>query len=280
MSDENDPAPSEGQDGTVATETKEANEAEEAKVTSPDDEQTEAADETDASDDQSDTDDEEEEEKKPKRKSSGYQRLKSRHQQVLAELEALKAEQANPKETLKEPTLDDFDGDWDRYNQARQEFQIRKILREERDAEREATQKSREAAVRQELVQDLFERTDEIRERVPDFDEAMEDLTMEVGSLNGNLQRFIAESDKGPLILYHLGKNPHIAARINGASAIEQAREIGRLEAKLTLPAPKRKTGAPDPIKTPAGGATQPRDIHALAKSENIDDYVKARKGA
>ncbi|MCH2458950.1 MAG: hypothetical protein MK186_12990 [Henriciella sp.] len=196
----------------------------------------------------------------------------------MAELEALKAERANPKEDLKEPKLDDFDGDWDSFNQARNEFQIRKILREEREADREASRASQEAAARKELVHDLFERTDEIRERVPDFEEAMEDLTMEVGSLNGNLQRFIAESDKGPLILYHLGKNLELAARINGASPIEQAREIGRLESKLTLPAPKRKTGAPDPVKTPAGGATQPRDLRTLAKAENITDYVKARQ--
>jgi len=57
----------------------------------------------------------------------------------------------------------------------------------------------------------------------------------------------------------------------------EATREIVRLEAKVSLPQPKRQTQAPTPLSALKGGASPSRDIHTLAKSDDVSDYIKMR---
>ena len=58
----------------------------------------------------------------------------------------------------------------------------------------------------------------------------------------------------------------------------DAAREIGRLEARVSLPNPKTKTSAPPPLKTPTGGASPPADLTSLAKSDDATAYWKMRE--
>jgi len=62
-------------------------------------------------------------------------------------------------------------------------------------------------------------------------------------------------SEQGPQILYHLGKNPEEAMRIARLPPAHAALEIGRLEAKLSLPQAKTVTQAPPPIRPLSGGS-------------------------
>jgi hypothetical protein len=60
----------------------------------------------------------------------------------------------------------------------------------------------------------------------------------------------VGESDIGPKIADHLGANPAELRRLEGMSPIQQARELTRLEHRLTPPAratPKTVTDAPEP---------------------------------
>ena len=58
-------------------------------------------------------------------------------------------------------------------------------------------------------------------------------------------------------VLYHLGKHPDIASKIASLSPIQQAKEIGRIEDRLSKPTPpKKKTGAPDPPTVISGGGS------------------------
>lgn len=93
----------------------------------------------------------------------------------------------------------------------------------------------------------------------------------------------IVESEIGPKILYHLGKNPDEAARIAKLSPVAQVREIGKLEAKLEAAAappansatsqPKTQTvsKAPAPHK-PVGGsavsANPAKGIESMTQAE------------
>lgn len=90
----------------------------------------------------------------------------------------------------------------------------------------------------------------------------------------------IQASEIGPDVLYWLGSNPKEAARISQLPPLQQAREIGKVEAKLVdNPPVKKTTAAPPPINpvTPAGkGAkvvdtTDPRSIDTLSTSEWIE---------
>ena len=56
-------------------------------------------------------------------------------------------------------------------------------------------------------------------------------------------------AEKGPEVLYYLGKNPEIAASLSAMSPLDAARELGRIEAtKLVKPVPSgKKPPAPVP---------------------------------
>lgn len=84
----------------------------------------------------------------------------------------------------------------------------------------------------------------------------------------------IQELEKGPEIVYHLGKNVDIAARISRLKPAQQAAAIGRLEAELSKPAPKpQPSNAPEP-PTSVDGSTPSVDISKLP----IKDWMKERK--
>lgn len=60
----------------------------------------------------------------------------------------------------------------------------------------------------------------------------------------------VGESEIGPKIADHLGANPAELRRLEGMSPIQQARELTRLEARLSAPpkpTPKTATDAPEP---------------------------------
>lgn len=85
-----------------------------------------------------------------------------------------------------------------------------------------------------------------------DFDEMMENLADVPNS--PALQSIIVSSDNGPALLYELAKNPEEAKRIAMLSPLAAAREMGRIEARLSAPAKTTKeaskiTKAPRPME-------------------------------
>jgi hypothetical protein len=90
----------------------------------------------------------------------------------------------------------------------------------------------------------------------------------------------IQASDVGPDIIYWLGTNPKESARIANLSPFMQAKEIGRIEAKLAADPPVKKTStAPAPIapvtarstSTPGYDTTDPRSVKNMSTSEWIE---------
>jgi hypothetical protein len=90
----------------------------------------------------------------------------------------------------------------------------------------------------------------------------------------------IQASDNGPDIAYYLGTNPKEADRISRLEPFLQAKEIGRLEAKVASePVTKRTSSAPAPISpvTARGGhangfdTTDPRSIKTMTTSQWIE---------
>jgi hypothetical protein len=90
----------------------------------------------------------------------------------------------------------------------------------------------------------------------------------------------IQSSDIGPELAYYLGSNPKDAERISRMTPLSQAKEIGKIEAKLAAEPPmKRTTSAPAPIKPVAarssGSATydttDPRSTKTMTDSQWIE---------
>jgi hypothetical protein len=90
----------------------------------------------------------------------------------------------------------------------------------------------------------------------------------------------VRASDIGPEIAYWLGSNVKEADRIARLDPVLQAKEIGRIEAKLASDPPvKRTSSAPAPIRpvtartsgNPSYDTTDPRSTKAMTTSEWIE---------
>lgn len=149
----------------------------------------------------------------------------------------------------------------------------RKTQAERQQSESQQRQKERH----QELVEDHQDREDEARERIPDYDKVLAASAVDVAQ---HVAMLILESEKSALVSYHLASHENELRAINRMSPLAAAKEIGRLEARLSLPQAKKTTQAPTPVAPPkGGGAAPPADIRKLAESDDITEYARARAG-
>jgi len=140
---------------------------------------------------------------------------------------------------------DDFDSDSE-YLRA-----VAKQVREEITASADSIAVGREI---EQTKADISKAYIDARNKYPDFDSVALNPTVQVTQNMFNASKGESMGD----ILYYFGKNPGEASRISSLSAIQQTKEIGKLEATITS---KRKetTKAPDPPLTVGGGSSSPR---------------------
>lgn len=114
-------------------------------------------------------------------------------------------------------------------------------------------------------------RETEARERFADYDAVTRNPNVPITE---SMAQVIRDSELGPDVAYHLGKNPAEAARIAGLSPIAQAKELGKLEVALSAPKPARKVPAApvQPVSAiAAGGSKDPAQM-------SIAEYAAWRK--
>jgi hypothetical protein len=136
----------------------------------------------------------------------------------------------------------------------------------------------REAAKAQaELLDAYHDREEEARSKYDDFEQVAYNPKLPVTDA---MAQTIQASETGPDVIYWLGSNPKEAARISALPGLLQAREIGKIEAKLaTNPPVKRTSTAPAPIApvaarasgSPAYDTTDPRSTKTMSTSEWIE---------
>ena len=176
--------------------------------------------------------------------------------------QALKA----PTERSASEALPDKEVDPDAYAEA---LAVRKA--EELLAKREAERQQHE------LLSAYHEREEAARDRYDDFEQVAYNQSLPITTV---MAQTIQASDVGPDVAYYLGSNPREADRISRLSPYLQAKEIGKIEAKLAdNPPVKKTTSAPPPLKpvTARGTAngsyetTDPRSVTAMSTSEWIE---------
>lgn len=122
------------------------------------------------------------------------------------------------------------------------------------------------------LAQEAFNyREAEARERYADYDAVTRNPSLPI---TDPMAEIIRESDLGPEIAYHLGKNPAEAARLAALPERLQAKELGKLEARISAPksAPKPPPAPISPVGGNAsGGVADPTKM-------SMAEYVAARK--
>jgi hypothetical protein len=137
----------------------------------------------------------------------------------------------------------------------------------------------REAARQQaEIIESYRDREEEVREKYEDFEQVAYNPNLPVTDV---MAQAIQASEIGPEVIYFLGSNPKEASRISRLSPVLQAKEIGKIEAKLVDNPPVKKTStAPAPLAPvtatrsnsgPRRDTTDPRSIKEMSTSEWIE---------
>lgn len=154
-----------------------------------------------------------------------------------------------------------------------QQETVRRALAEQR-AHDTVLDYQRSMEQRMESNRQMFmERLESMRDELPDFDQVFTPNT----PVSEHAVEFLAESEIGPKIAHHLGKNPSLAARIAALPPAKQGVELARIEAKLMTPPPKRTTQAPKPAKPIA--ATGPAGTFDPQRS-GVEDFKRMIYGS
>lgn len=143
----------------------------------------------------------------------------------------------------------------------------------------ELLQKREQERYQSEVLERFVTKEEEAIEKYGDYDQVVKNNpTLPITQVMADVIRM---SDIGPDIAYFLGTNPKEAARISQLPAGLQAKEIGKIEAKLESnpPAVKKTTNAPPPIApvngrgtgTPTYDTTDPRSVKTMSTSEWIE---------
>lgn len=195
---------------------------------------------------------------------------KTPEQKRLAELayEAREAKRQQKAETERreaiERELEEFkagkgkapdEGEFDSYSDY-----LRAVTRWEVQQEMRQREKSQQdEAKKAKALEETERKVARVQEVMGGGAESYQDFAVTVEALNASMpdpDRFrgaldtALESEKASDILYYLGKNPSVVARLAALSPLNQAREIGRLEEKFES---KKLTAAPAPV-TPLKG--------------------------
>lgn len=163
------------------------------------------------------------------------------------------------------PPVDQFES-VDAYADALAERKAEELLAK-REAERQ----------RMDLVEAYHDREEDARSKYEDFEQVAYNPKLPITSV---MAETIQMSEVGPDLAYYLGSNPREADRISKLTPYSQAKEIGKLEAKLASePVLKKTTSAPPPIApisgrgtgAPSYDTTDPRSVKSMSTSEWIE---------
>ena len=197
---------------------------------------------------------------------------------VYAELEAQRASrpqapQQPAGETLRPPTLEDFNYDEARYQDARDKYvadiAVRRVYDEVARSQDVQAQQA-EADRKRQAGQRFRERAEAAAERYEHLDDAMEAFHKGGISVSVPMIEFVYEhAEDGPAIVHHLYANQELAEKIAKLSPLAAARELARLEASLPKPQPRNVSTAPKPPSVPKGGAEPPvRDLENMSMAD------------
>jgi hypothetical protein len=147
------------------------------------------------------------------------------------------------------PTVEQYDS-YEDYLEALSDYKVEQKL-SVREQEQSRSQQQEQLVERQKAFQARAEKLE-----IDDFVEVVYNPDIRISQ---DMADIAFDSEKGPEILYYLGKNPAEAARLASLDTRQVGYEIGRLEAALSLPQAKTQSSAPPPIKPISGGGEPPQ---------------------
>ena len=147
---------------------------------------------------------------------------------------------------LTPPTLESTGYDEELYQRSMSEWATGNTQQQMKAQQEAQTQKTR--------FEEFTQKSEQFADANEDYFEKISDQQLPISELMADA---IYESDKGPQILYYLANNHERASAIASMSPGKAALEIGRLEARFSLPAAntKKTTTAPPAVRKVVGGA-------------------------
>ena len=175
-----------------------------------------------------------------------------------------------------EPQEKDFDNylDYDREKTAwtlEKRQATRQVKQAIRVGDQERQQRAAENLEAHRERVELF-RTRNGEESAKDFDAVM--AKAKYLPVSPVVEELILESGKSAHLQYFFARNPQRLDKINSMSERNAAREIGQIEARLSLPQARTRTAAPPPRQAPRGGASpasQDAELNAWLKKSYGD---------
>ena len=134
-----------------------------------------------------------------------------------------------------------------------------------------------QARMQSEIIESYHDKEEEARVKYDDFEQVAYNPKLPITDV---MAQTIQSSEVGPDMAYYLGSNPKEADRISRLAPLQQAKELGKIEAKLAdNPVVKKTSSAPAPIApvtarstgSPATDTTDPRAIKSMTTSEWIE---------
>lgn len=167
-------------------------------------------------------------------------------------------------QTEEKPKVDQFQS-YEEYLEALADWKAEQKFTEREKKREQETRQERASREFNELRSTFAQRAEQAAEKYEDFEEVAFSPDVPVSEA---MVPAILSSEHGPDLMYYLGQNPKEAARIARLSPIAAARELGKLEAKLSEPPAKRPSKAPEPINPVGGRADAGKDPSKMTDAE------------
>lgn len=210
------------------------------------------------------------------RKRYEEQRRAEQAEQELQQMRERLEKLEQPKAPATRPTLEQFDFDAEQYATALAQYERSQAIADYQKRQQEEAARTQQ---QQEQVEFQTRREQTIAKGMTeytDFEEVV--LRNPEVVITPEMANIVTDSETGHAVAYYLGKNPSESQRIANLNPLAQARELGKIEAGLTQPPPKKPSNAPPPV-TPVGsrGSQPPIVKPTLDNGEVNPEWVRLR---
>lgn len=188
--------------------------------------------------------------------------------EALQELNALKSTQTKPETPA--PTLEGFDFDEQKFQSAAIQHEVAKQVQTNMDTFRQQEDQKQQQATAQQRLNDFNTKSASYAATNPDYEKDVQNFGNV--QLEANLANAIVGSEKAPELHHHLLKNQDVLAKLESLPPVQQAMELGRIEASLNTTIEQKQTNAPAPIE-PLGGSVS---SSSMVSNEDIEKMTAA----
>lgn len=134
--------------------------------------------------------------------------------------------------------------------------QARELLEQQQKIQQETSKKQTAEQEAQAAQREFVQRAKEVKKTIPDYQDVIDDWSPD---LPESVQEMIVRLPDGPLLAYHLAKNPELESQFSSQPAYMHGVLLGQLI--TTLKSSSKTTTAPPPgkpVQSKAGTATEP----------------------